>query len=59
MALEQSILSDQIRGSDRTMVFSWYNLLGYLCTAVGSLMTGFLTDYLTTKRGLSQVNSYR
>jgi hypothetical protein len=40
MAVEQSILSDEIPGSQRTNMFAWYNLLGYLSTAIGSVVAG-------------------
>jgi hypothetical protein len=45
MALEQSIVSDLLPPSLRTSVFAWYNLLGYMATAIGSLAAGHFCDW--------------
>ncbi|KAI8618054.1 major facilitator superfamily domain-containing protein [Chytriomyces sp. MP71] len=40
MALEQSILSNHIAPAARSLLFAWYNLIGYVATAFGSLIAG-------------------
>ncbi|KAJ3082713.1 hypothetical protein HDU99_001773 [Rhizoclosmatium hyalinum] len=57
MALEQSVLSNFIPAASRATSFAWYNLIGYVSTAFGSLFAGLLISYLTETSILSAVFS--
>eukprot|EP00798_Chlamydomonas_sp_ICE-L_P019507 gene19507-26176_t len=59
MALEQSILSDLVPAADRTMVFAWYGMIGYLASALGALSTGFFTRWMMEHWGMTPLDSYR
>ncbi len=58
LAVEQAALAQAIPAERRTGVFAWYNLVGSLATAVGSLCGGTLADGLQ-RDGVSQLGSYR
>jgi MFS family permease len=58
LPIEQAALSQTISDHQRTGVFAWYNLVGSLTTALGSLCGGILTQ-LTQKAGITGANSYR
>ncbi|KAJ3062129.1 hypothetical protein HDU98_001964 [Podochytrium sp. JEL0797] len=47
MALEQSVLSHFTAAATRTTIFAWYNLIGYVATGFGSLLSGVIVSYLT------------
>eukprot|EP00798_Chlamydomonas_sp_ICE-L_P019504 gene19504-26169_t len=59
MALEQSILSDLVPAADRTMVFAWYGMIGYLASALGALSTGFVTRWMMEQWDMTPLDSYR
>lgn len=40
LVLDQAILAGASRYEDRTKIFSWYNLIGFLAAAVGALLAG-------------------
>lgn len=44
LSVEQASLSEIVPGDRRTGVFAWYNLVGSLATALGSLCGGLLTQ---------------
>jgi MFS family permease len=58
LPIEQAALSQTVPGERRTAVFAWYNLLGSVATAVGSLCGGLLTQ-LFRDLGLTGANVYR
>ncbi len=58
LPIEQAALSQVVRGEKRTLVFSWYNLLGSFTTALGALFGGGLTQLLQGL-GMVPVESYR
>ena len=58
LAIEQASLAQTIPDRQRTAVFAWYNLVGSLATAVGSLAAGLLASGLQSN-GVSALDSYR
>jgi len=58
LAIEQSALAQLIPGEKRTGAFAWYNLVGMLATAVGSLAGGLVTR-MGQSFGLDRVASFR
>ncbi len=58
LAVEQAALAQAIPAERRTGVFAWYNLVGSLATAVGSLCGGALAGGLQGG-GVSPLGSYR
>ena len=58
LSIEQAALSQLIADRQRTHVFAWYNLAGYVATALGALAGGWLTHF-TQRRGMSELDSYR
>jgi hypothetical protein len=59
MALEQSVLADQVSPAIRTLTFAWYNFLGSCCSASGALATGLIAPHLALKYSISKLDSYR
>ncbi|MEA2519000.1 MAG: hypothetical protein QOF49_1080 [Chloroflexota bacterium] len=58
LAVEQAALSQATPDARRTPTFAWYNLAGYVATAVGALAAGFLSQGLLDA-GLVAVDAYR
>ena len=58
LAIEQAALSETVRGSRRTGVFAWYNLVGSFATALGALAAGLLVQGLQGT-GMAPVESNR
>ncbi len=58
LAVEQAALAQAIPAERRTSVFAWYNLVGSLATALGSLCGGALAGALQSS-GVSPLVSYR
>jgi MFS family permease len=58
LAVEQAALSQATPDVRRTPTFAWYNLAGYLATAVGALAAGFLSQALLAA-GFAAVDAYR
>jgi MFS family permease len=58
LALEQSILAQTVAPGQRTRVFAWYNLAGFLATALGSLCGGAGVQILL-RHGLSARAGYQ
>jgi MFS family permease len=58
LAVEQAALAQAIPAERRIGVFAWYNLVGSLATAVGSLCGGALAEGLQGS-GVSALGSYR
>ena len=46
LAVEQAALSQTIPDDRRTATFAWYNLVGYVATAIGALGAGLLSQAL-------------
>ena len=46
LAVEQAALSQTIPDARRTPTFAWYNLAGYVATAVGALAAGIISQVL-------------
>ena len=58
LAVEQAALSQATPDTRRTPTFAWYNLAGYLATAIGALGAGFLSQALIGA-GLADLEAYR
>ena len=58
LAIEQAALSQSIPDARRTPTFAWYNLVGYLATAVGALAAGVISQALIAT-GVAAVDAYR
>ncbi len=58
LAIEQAALSQAIHDGRRTQVFAWYNLVGSLATALGSLAGGGIAR-LGQAWGFTPLASYR
>jgi MFS family permease len=58
LAVEQAALSQATPDARRTPTFAWYNLAGYVATAVGALAAGFLSQALLAA-GRLPVDAYR
>jgi MFS family permease len=58
LAVEQAALSQATPDARRTPTFAWYNLAGYVATAVGALAAGLLTQALLMA-SLAPVDAYR
>ena len=58
LAVEQAALSQATPDARRTPTFAWYNLAGYVATAIGALAAGLLSQGLQAA-GFAAVDSYR
>ena len=58
LAVEQAALSQTIEGARRTATFAWYNLVGYVATALGALLAGVVSQVLIDQ-GFATVDAYR
>ncbi|HET9435241.1 MAG TPA: MFS transporter [Candidatus Limnocylindrales bacterium] len=58
LAVEQAALSQATPDARRTPTFAWYNLAGYVATAVGALGAGGVTQFLLGV-GLPERDAYR
>src|SRR3954447_17959972 len=58
LAVEQAALSQATPDVRRTPTFAWYNLAGYVATAVGALAAGFVSQALLAS-GFAPVDAYR
>src|SRR5690349_2817050 len=58
LAVEQAALSQATPDARRTPTFAWYNLAGYVATAIGALTAGFLSQALLAS-GVRAVDAYR
>jgi MFS family permease len=58
LAVEQAALSQATPDARRTPTFAWYNLAGYVATAVGALTAGFLSQGLLDA-GWPAADAYR
>src|SRR5207244_3310131 len=58
LSIEQAALSQTVPGEQRTGVFAWYNLVGSVATALGSLCGGALTQ-LVQGLGVTGADCYR
>jgi MFS family permease len=58
LAVEQAALSQATPDARRTPTFAWYNLAGYVATAVGALAAGLLSQGLLDQ-GFVAVDAYR
>jgi MFS family permease len=58
LPIEQAALSHIVPETYRTHIFGWYNLVGSLATALGSLAGGLISQGLHDS-GMSYLNSYR
>ena len=58
VAVEQAALSQATPDARRTPTFAWYNLAGYVATAVGALGAGLLSQVLLGT-GFDEVGAYR
>lgn len=58
LAVEQAALAQVSSSERRTHYFAWYNLAGYLATALGALAAGAMAQTLRTVAGWSELESY-
>ena len=58
LAIEQAALSQRTPDGRLTSVYAWYNLAGYVATAVGALAAGLATQAMLAM-GFGDVNAYR
>jgi MFS family permease len=58
LAVEQAALSQATPDARRTPTFAWYNLAGYVATAVGALAAGLVSQALLNA-GVGPVDAYR
>jgi MFS family permease len=58
LSIEHAALPHTMPDTYRTQVFAWYNLIGYIATAVGSLCGGALAGVLQ-RAGSTPLDSYR
>ena len=58
LAIEQAALSQTTPDERRTAIFAWYNLAGYVATAIGALAAGLATQALLAG-GARDVDAYR
>jgi MFS family permease len=58
LAVEQAALSQATPDARRTPTFAWYNLAGYVATAIGALSAGLLSQGLQAA-SMTPVDSYR
>jgi MFS family permease len=58
LAIEQAGLSQITPDVRRTPTFAWYNLAGYVATALGALAAGFVSQALLAM-GFAAVDAYR
>jgi MFS family permease len=58
LAVEQAGLSQTTPDARRTATFAWYNLAGYVATAIGALGAGIVSQALIDG-GLARVDAYR
>jgi MFS family permease len=58
LAIEQAALSQATPDARRTPTFAWYNLAGYVATAVGALAAGLVGQALLAA-GLAEADAYR
>ena len=58
LAVEQAALSQVVSGRRRTNAFAWYQLVGALATAVGSLVAGVVVQ-ARLDLGVAPVDAYR
>jgi MFS family permease len=58
LPIEQACLSQIVSDEQRTQIFSWYNLVGSLATALGALIGGILVQ-AGQSAGLTPLGSYQ
>jgi MFS family permease len=58
LAVEQAALSQATSDERRISVFAWYNLAGYVATAVGALSAGLATQAMIAA-GFRETDAYR
>ena len=58
LAIEQAGLTQTIPSTRRTSTFAWYNLVGYVATALGALGAGLLSQVLLDS-GAAPLDAYR
>jgi MFS family permease len=58
LAIEQAALSQLISNEQRTRIFAWYNLVGVVATALGTLLGGLIAQTLQNQ-GVIELDSYR
>ncbi len=58
LAVEQAALAQTVPDARRTSTFAWYNLIGYVATAIGALAAGLLSQSLLDA-GTAPVEAYR
>ncbi len=58
LAIEQAALSETTSDDRRTSIFAWYNLAGYVATALGALAAGLATQVML-EAGFAAIDAYR
>jgi MFS family permease len=57
-SVEQACVAQAVTDRDRTRFFAWYNLAGYLASALGALAVGWFVPFATAS-GWSDLAAYR
>lgn len=58
LAVEQAALTQIVPDRRRTGTFAWYNLVGYVATAIGALLAGLVSQRLLDI-GVDRLDAYR
>ncbi|HEV3113185.1 MAG TPA: MFS transporter [Candidatus Binataceae bacterium] len=58
LPMEQTLLSDTVRGADRTLIFAWYNVCATFTGAIGALLSA-LPAVVARNHGWSRVSAER
>lgn len=58
LSVEQAAISEEVEGAQRTHLFAWYNLIGYIATALGALSAGWAVKW-SGRAGVSDLTVYR
>src|ERR1051325_1171073 len=57
-SVEQACLAQEVTDRERTRIFAWYNLAGYLASALGALVVGWFVGH-ATRNGMPDLGAYR
>jgi MFS family permease len=58
-AIEESTISHLVPPADRSGIFAWYILLGTIGTAIGTVTSGWIVQYLQLHQGWTAQGAYR
>ena len=58
-SVEQSSIASLVTKDKRSDIYAWYTFLGFFCSAIGSVLCGFLVDFLQDDWNYTLVDAYR